>query len=701
MGKKLVPVIKVDEEKCKNCHSCITVCPVKYCIDGSGDYVKINHDLCIGCVNCIEACTHEARSIYDDTEGFIEALSADTKIAAVVAPAAAAVFPETFLKFNTYLKSLGIDAVFDVSFGAELTVKSYLNHVEKNNPELVIAQPCPAIVTYIELYQKELLKYLAPADSPMLHTIKMIKEYYPEYKNHKIAVFSPCPAKKREFEETGLGDFNITFEIFRRFMDKNNIDLNKFRESDYDNKSAERAVLFSTPGGLLRTVERENPDVLNKSRKIEGSDIVYDYFKKLPDIINRKMNPLLIDCLNCELGCNGGGGTGNSGKSPDEIEYMIEQRSIKLQQKYKSIGKNSNKKNVDKVISKYFSEDLYKRTYLDLSSNMTIKEPSNDELEEIYRKMHKTSEEDIINCSSCGYLSCKGMAIAVYNRLNKPENCHYYKNSIITEEAEQLNNLYMSLHKELMDTTDMINEMSQNLESLSSNINSQSTLLLESSAGVEELISSIKSAASITSRRKDNINELRENAVSGESGLRTTLEAMEEMIKSLSGINEMVEIINSISTNTNLLSMNAAIEAAHAGSFGKGFAVVADEIGRLSEAVSENADMIAKTLHHLENSILNTRDISEKSGDTYKSIIGGVKNMTDGVSEMMVQMDEMSAGSTQVMQSIEQLNSFSRDVKSASGVLAADCVKVKSAVDRIEELSAKTKDNFQQLSDSL
>lgn len=115
--------------------------------------------------------------------------------------------------------------MFDVSFGAELTVKSYLSYIENNNPELVISQPCPAIVTYIELYQKELIKYLAPADSPMLHTIKMIREYYPEYKDHKIAVFSPCPAKKREFEETGMGDFNVTFDIFKKYMTNNNVDL--------------------------------------------------------------------------------------------------------------------------------------------------------------------------------------------------------------------------------------------------------------------------------------------------------------------------------------------------------------------------------------------------------------------------------------------------------------------------------------------
>ena len=699
MKKKLVPVIKVDDEKCKNCHSCITVCPVKYCIDGSGEQVKINHDLCIGCGNCIEACTHSARSIYDDTEEFIKALSAGEKIAAIVAPSVAAVYPDAFLKFNTYIRSIGVSAVFDVSFGAELTVKSYLDYIEKNNPEMVIAQPCPAIVTYIEIYQRELLRYLAPADSPMLHTIKMIREFYPEYNDCRIAVFSPCPAKKREFDETGLGDFNVTFEMFNNFMEENNVDLSKYEETEYDNSSAERAVLFSTPGGLIRTVERIDPEITRKSRKIEGTDKIYEYLKKLPEIVRKKINPEIIDCLNCELGCNGGCGTGNRGKSPDEIEYMIEQRSLKLQEKYKGLLKGSNSKNVDRVLSRYYKEGLYRRTYQDLSGNMNIRIPTDEEVSKIYKTMNKNSADDIINCTSCGYKSCQGMATAIFNGLNKPENCHHYKTSIISKEADNLNEMYMTLHKELFDATAMINHMTEKLNSLAGNISSQSGILQESSAGVEELIASIRNVADITTKRKENINELRDSAFSGENDLQTTLDSMEEMIKSLSGINEMVDIINSISTNTNLLSMNAAIEAAHAGAYGKGFAVVADEIGRLSEAVSENADMIGKTLSQLENSILDTRNVSEKSGDAIKIILGGVKHMTDSVTEMMMQMDEMSAGSSQVMVSIEKLNSISHDVIQASDIISEDCMNVKNTVDRIEELSARTKDNFRNLSE--
>jgi fatty acid desaturase len=82
--KKLTPVISVIEDKCINCHSCIAACPIKFCNDGSGDHVKVNHDTCIGCGACIVACTHEARVGVDDTEKFFEGLRRRERIVTVV-----------------------------------------------------------------------------------------------------------------------------------------------------------------------------------------------------------------------------------------------------------------------------------------------------------------------------------------------------------------------------------------------------------------------------------------------------------------------------------------------------------------------------------------------------------------------------------------------------------------------------------------
>jgi ferredoxin len=96
-------------------------------MDASGEKILINHDMCIGCGNCIAVCTHKARTIIDDTPRFLNDLKKGTKMIAIVAPAVASVFPDKFLNLNGWLKSLGVDAFFDVSFGAELTVISYLD----------------------------------------------------------------------------------------------------------------------------------------------------------------------------------------------------------------------------------------------------------------------------------------------------------------------------------------------------------------------------------------------------------------------------------------------------------------------------------------------------------------------------------------------------------------------------------------------
>jgi len=438
----LPKVIDVIKEKCQNCHSCISVCPSKYCNDGSKGYIEINPDLCIGCGQCIKACTWGARVLIDDTNRFLHDALSGVPIVAVVAPGIAASFPNMYLNFNGWLKSIGVSAVFDVSFGAELTIKSYLEHVKANNPKAVIAQPCPAIVNYIEIHRPELIQYLAPADSPMLHTIKMVKEFYPQYANHKVVVISPCLAKKREFEATGYGDYNVTMAKLDDYFKEARINLSKYPAANYDNPPAERAVLFSTPGGLLETAARWNQELRPKIRKIEGPHTIYHYLDHLGKDIEAGNAPLVIDCLNCETGCNGGTGTKCYGESMDHLESIIERRKEQMKQLYlknETRGRDSfendeivQKKIIDSI-EQHWRPGLYDRAYENRSRSKVTTDISNVELDRIYRKMLKETPEDHKNCSACGYGNCKDMATAIYNGLNKPENCHYYLSNFLTK----------------------------------------------------------------------------------------------------------------------------------------------------------------------------------------------------------------------------------------------------------------------------
>ncbi|MDR2796450.1 MAG: 4Fe-4S binding protein [Spirochaetaceae bacterium] len=434
----MTPLIKVDTEKCNNCHSCISVCPVKHCMDGSGDKIAIIPERCLGCGRCITACTSGARSINDDTKEFFDELDARTPMVMMVAPSAAAVFDDIF-RMTGFLKSCGVAAVFDVAFGAELTAKSYIEYARRENPKVIIAQPCPAIVNYCELYAPHLIPYLAPVHSPMLHTAIMIKNYFPQFANAKIAVISPCAAKKREFEETGYIDFNVTMTGFKSMLKRRGINLDDYKACDFDGPMAERAVAFSSPGGLKSTILRDAPALAPRIRRIEGTFTVYKYLSDLPRMLEENITPFFIDCLSCFTGCNGGPGTENFNHPVALMETRIEARLNEQARRNKLIfGGNR----IKGEVSRYWRPEIYSRSYTDRSENLSgYHVPTNKDLAAIYQKMKKTSEADFLNCAACGYGDCRGMAEAIFNKLNRPENCHHYLKKEVDERLQEHKNI--------------------------------------------------------------------------------------------------------------------------------------------------------------------------------------------------------------------------------------------------------------------
>lgn len=696
-GAGLRPVVRVIEENCVNCHRCIAVCPVKMANDGSGDHVRINGDLCIGCGECIDACTHGAREGIDDAEAFFGALARREKIVAIVAPAVVSSFPDDYLRLNSFLAQMGVSAFFDVSFGAELTVKSYLEYKKEHNPKTIIAQPCPTLVTFIELYRPELIPYLAPADSPMLHTIKMIREYYPLYSSYKVAVLSPCFSKRREFDETGIGDYNVTFRSLSDYIRKKGVVLSEYPEKEYDNPPAERAVLFSTPGGLMRTIERSVAGASEITRKIEGHPQVFHFLAHMSEAIKTGAAPLhqVVDCLNCELGCNGGPGTNNRGKHADVIEQPIEQRNRDMQKQYRPKGVfkflGSNRKKLDALINQYWKKGLYDRSYVDRSSvfRTAIKRPSDADIQSCFASMHKKTKADILNCGACGYNSCEQMAVAIYNGLNRVENCrHYMAVEVANLHEEHKREVSQAIQTVAAETAVRLQTNMQDITTLANGTTDMASCVTQSSASIEEMVANIQSINQTLQKNAETVIRLEQVSTEGQGRINEIVTIVTDISEQSESLAEASSIIKQIASRTNLLAMNAAIEAAHAGTVGQGFAVVADEIRKLAENAGSQASSISKALKSIKELIDNTASKTQEAQGKFDQIVDLTQAVRNEEQVIKDSITEQSVGGRQVLEALTRMNDLTAQVRDETGSLLQSSKFIMDDISRLSEMSS-------------
>jgi len=679
-------LITVNIEKCNNCLACITACPVKFCIDASGDHPHVIDSLCIGCGNCIPACKQHARSYNDDTEEFFNDLKNGKEIVAIVAPASATVFDD-LLGLNFYLKSKGVKAVFDVSFGAELTVRSYIEYANKSKPPIIIAQPCPAIVTFCEIYKPELLPYLAPAQSPMLHTAAMIKNYFPKYKNAAIAAISPCIAKVREFSETGLINYNVTMTRLNEILKKENVRLSSLKKIEYDGPFAERAVFFSAPGGLRETAIRDAPGLAKKIRKIEGPGIIYKYLRELPEMMKAGAAPFLVDCLSCELGCNGGHGTGNFDKPVDLLESKVLKRVREAVKRNKS-GLHGKKGKIGKEMDRYWREGIYGRKYRDLSRETArIQEPSEIKLKDIYHSMLKYKESDMYNCSSCGYGSCREMAKAIYNKLNKSENCHHYlytKSKIEEKEKAEADKAQLELIAKIENSRKTLAGLYDKVSVYMSHTDEVGKTLKSASAKMENLISNIVNVNQTAEERRKYIESLKNATDEAKRDMHSMLNSFGEVAKTTEEIAGIADVIEDIATSTNLLAMNAAIEAAHAGESGKGFAVVAGEVRNLASKTQDNAKSISDNIKNIVDQIDKSMNLSNQANSVIGNLVNGVDAAAVSFNDIATAHKELNAMSQELTKDLKLMNVKSDDLNKNSALIVKELEIVRELITALD-----------------
>jgi methyl-accepting chemotaxis protein len=264
----------------------------------------------------------------------------------------------------------------------------------------------------------------------------------------------------------------------------------------------------------------------------------------------------------------------------------------------------------------------------------------------------------------------------------------------IARTLENLSGKVSTQSEEVAKSSEEVRSIEASIGRLGDLIDDQSSAVAESSASIEEMLASIKSIESVTEAKKAVSDRLVALAQAGEGGMASTVAEIAKIAESAQTIFAFAGMIDDIASRTNLLAMNASIEAAHAGQFGKGFAVVAGEIRKLAETAAANSKNISDSLKAIVANITRTSETTKATGEAIGQIISGISEVSGGMNETLIGMRELSLGSERVTASLAGLVRMSGEVRDNARSMTERTARVGAFMSSVSDLAAENKNGM-------
>ncbi|MCL2764689.1 MAG: methyl-accepting chemotaxis protein [Treponema sp.] len=294
----------------------------------------------------------------------------------------------------------------------------------------------------------------------------------------------------------------------------------------------------------------------------------------------------------------------------------------------------------------------------------TIDNNSKDEIGELSRYFNLTLQK------------IKALVLVIKNEASRLSGIGQDLSSNMNETAAAVNQITANIQSvkgrvinqsaSVSQTHATMESVTVNIRKLNNHVEEQSSCVSSASAAIEEMVANNHSVTRTLIKNADNVKILKDASEIGRTGLQEVATDIQEIARESEGLLEINSVMENIASQTNLLSMNAAIEAAHAGEAGKGFAVVADEIRKLAESSSEQSKTIGVVLKKIKESIDKITRLTDNVLNKFEDIDFSVNTVSEQEDIIRNAMEEQSEGSKQVLSGISQVNEITREVKSGS-----------------------------------
>ena len=410
------------EAACQDCYRCLRECPIKAITVHDG-MAAVDPNRCIFCGTCLGVCPVKAKTVRDDIPLAKLLLKKKQKVVVSLAPSHAVAFPQGVGHLAAGLRHIGFFAVEETAIGAYMISRELADFFAQKQatggiPKLIISTACPAIVTLVQKHYPHLVPFLAPVCSPVAAHSKLIKSKYGP--DTGIVFFGPCPAKKTEVGAEGCElDAVLSFNDLSLWFEHEQIDLSAQDPDGGDSVEpipAAHGTLYPMEGGMVESIRSFGPHPSVEMQAYSGLESV---IAVLDDLEPQSLtSPVFLDLLSCKGGCI------NGACMPETGRLLAKRAEVrKYADTINRLGAAPERLNVSMSFGVTPFED---------------QSFSSDQMRVALERIGKLTADDELNCSGCGYSSCRNFVRAMLQHRAEPDMCVSYMRSLALKKANAL-----------------------------------------------------------------------------------------------------------------------------------------------------------------------------------------------------------------------------------------------------------------------